>query len=180
MPDSSHAAAIAPTVDQVISLLSFLACRSLMYLPLKTGCASTQTWRSRSLIAQLVLTCDDADEAAAQLQSALARACPHVPPLMDPLVVAGPFGGGKRGAIARLGKLLQGVLAVAPVVTTKERPAGGSKCGERGCEPLGLQWTSEPRVLGCWAGIHASPSRRTHSTCVSKLSTTTIYRHGGR
>ena len=95
--------------------------------PLSPSSLSACPHRSR---AQVFLDSEDADEAAAQLQSALARACPHVPPLMDPLVVAGPFGGGKRGVLARLGKLLAGVLAAAPVVTTKERPAG-AKDGER-------------------------------------------------
>jgi hypothetical protein len=43
---------------------------------------------------------------------------------MDPLVVAGPFGGGKRAVLQALGRLLQGRLVAAPVLTTKERPEG--------------------------------------------------------
>lgn len=80
------------------------------------------TWPQ--LLLQVFVDSEDADEAAAQLQAALSRSCPMVPPLMDPLVVAGPFGSGKRGVLQQLVKLLPGVLAVAPVVTTKERPSG--------------------------------------------------------
>jgi hypothetical protein len=78
---------------------------------------------------QTFIESEDPDEAAAQLQSALASVSPLVPPLMEPLVVVGPFGGGKRGVLARLARMLSGKLAAAPVLTTKDRAAGDTGDG---------------------------------------------------
>lgn len=94
---------------------------------------------------QLVVEAGNLEAAAAQLQAALAGVTPLVPPLLQPLVVAGPFGSGKRGALARLAReLLPGRVAAPPVVTTKERPpgckdgaraglTGPTACSRRGC-----------------------------------------------
>ena len=85
---------------------------------------------------QVILECDEGGDldgaAASQLQAAFSQAWPSlVPPLMDPVVVVGPFGRGKRGVLQALGRLLQGRLAAAPVVTSKER-AEGEAHGEAG------------------------------------------------
>jgi xanthine/uracil/vitamin C permease (AzgA family) len=82
---------------------------------------------------------EDADSAAAQLQSALSRATPLVPPLMDPLVVVGPFGSGKRAVLQELAReLLPGLIAAAPVITTRERAAGAQDGGATGMESFDL------------------------------------------
>jgi hypothetical protein len=47
-----------------------------------------------------------------------------MPPLLQPLVVAGPFGSGKRAVLQRLFAVLQDVLAVPKVVTSKPHAPG--------------------------------------------------------
>eukprot|EP00879_Flechtneria_rotunda_P032088 GHRR01035240.1.p1 GENE.GHRR01035240.1~~GHRR01035240.1.p1 ORF type:complete len:660 (+),score=243.45 GHRR01035240.1:528-2507(+) len=70
---------------------------------------------------------DDPEQAFAQLQEPLSTACPKaMPSLLLPLVVAAPFGSGKRAVLQQLVKALPEVLSVPRVVTTKPRPLGSS------------------------------------------------------
>ena len=79
---------------------------------------------------QAVVEAPIVDEAAAQLQAALARATPCVPVPMLPVVLVGPFGCGKRAALLKLTReLLPGLVATPPVMTTRPR-ADGEKDGE--------------------------------------------------
>lgn len=71
------------------------------------------------------MTNDEPEEAFTQLQVPLSAACPWaMPPLLQPLVVAGPFGSGKRAVLQRLVALLPEVLAVPRVVTSKPHTPG--------------------------------------------------------
>jgi hypothetical protein len=74
---------------------------------------------------QALVCHDDPEEAFMQLQVPLAAAFPWaVPPVLQPLVVAGAFGSGKRCVLQRLVKSLPDILAVPKVVTSKPRAAG--------------------------------------------------------
>jgi hypothetical protein len=74
---------------------------------------------------QAVVANDDAEEAFTQLQVPLSALYPWaVPPLLQPLVVAGPFGSGKRSVLQRLVQSLPDVLAVPKVVTSKPHTPG--------------------------------------------------------
>jgi hypothetical protein len=75
-----------------------------------------------------VVTNDDPEEAFAQLQEPLSVASPWaMPPLLMPLVVAAPFGSGKRSVLLRLVKMLPDVFAVPRVVTSRPRASGSSE-----------------------------------------------------
>lgn len=74
---------------------------------------------------QAVVSNDDAEEAFTQLQVPLSASYPWaMPPLLQPLVVAGPFGSGKRSVLQRLVQSLPDVLAVPKVVTSKAHTPG--------------------------------------------------------
>ncbi len=74
---------------------------------------------------QAVVSNDDAEEAFTQLQVPLSASYPWaMPPLLQPLVVAGPFGSGKRPVLQRLVQSLPDVLAVPKVVTSKPHTQG--------------------------------------------------------
>lgn len=74
---------------------------------------------------QAVVTNEHAEEAFTQLQEPLSAAYLWaMPPLLQPLVVAGPFGSGKRAVLQRLVRSLPDVLAVPKVVTSKPHAAG--------------------------------------------------------
>lgn len=73
------------------------------------------------------MTNSDPEEAFAQLQEPLCVASPWaMPPLLMPLVVAAPFGSGKRAVLQRLVKMLPEVFAVPKVVTSKPRLPGSN------------------------------------------------------
>lgn len=77
------------------------------------------------LLLQALVTNDEAEEAFTQLQVPLSAALPWaMPPLLQPLVVAGPFGSGKRAVLQRLVAMLPDVLAVPKVVTSKPPTQG--------------------------------------------------------
>lgn len=77
---------------------------------------------------QAIVTNDDPEEAFAQLQEPLSVASPWaMPPLLMPLVVAAPFGSGKRAVLQKLVKMLPDVFAVPRVVTSKPRTPGSSE-----------------------------------------------------
>jgi len=64
---------------------------------------------------------------------------------MDPLVVVGPFGSGKRGVLGKLVReLMAGVVVAPPVTTTRGRVDGGGVDGESYGWMGGLGW------LGGW------------------------------
>ena len=108
------------------------------------------------LCAQVVVSADSADEAAAQLQTALSRATPVVPPLLEPLVVAGPFGSGKRGVLAKLAReLLPGRVAAPPIVTTKERPPGAKDGAPQALGSVADNWTALCPLSWRLACVHA-------------------------
>lgn len=76
-------------------------------------------------LVQACVTNDDAEEAFTQLQVPMSAALPWaMPPLLQPLVVAGPFGSGKRAVLQRLVAVLPDVLAVPKVVTSKPHTPG--------------------------------------------------------
>jgi guanylate kinase len=80
---------------------------------------------------QAVVTNDDPEEAFAQLQEPLSVASPWaMPPLLMPLVVAAPFGSGKRSVLQKLIKMLPDVFAVPRVVTSKPRAPGSTEGGK--------------------------------------------------
>lgn len=67
---------------------------------------------------------DDPEEGFAQLQQPLSAASPWaMPPLLLPLVVAAPFGSGKRAVLQKLCKMLPHVFAVPRVITSRPRAA---------------------------------------------------------
>lgn len=83
---------------------------------------------------QAVLTDDDPGEAVMQLQALLSQYQPSVlPPPLQPLVVCGPFGSGKRGAlqqlVARLGQQVQS----PKFLTTRPRDAAAAADNGEGC-----------------------------------------------
>lgn len=74
---------------------------------------------------QACVTSDEPEEAFSQLQVPLSEAFPGVvPPLLQPLVVAGPFGSNKRAVLQKLVAMLPDVLAVPKVVTSKPHLPG--------------------------------------------------------
>jgi hypothetical protein len=78
-----------------------------------------------AVLLQACVTNDDPEEAFTQLQVPLSAAYPWaMPPLLQPLVVAGPFGSGKRAALQRLVGMLPDVLAVPKLVTSKPHTPG--------------------------------------------------------
>jgi hypothetical protein len=91
---------------------------------------------------------DDPDEAFLQLQQPLAAAFPWaLPPVLQPLVVAAPFGSGKRAVLQRLVRTLPDLLAVPAVVTSKPRAAGD----EKGANVVGMPRASRatPLAVAC-------------------------------
>lgn len=75
---------------------------------------------------QAIVDHDDSEEAFLQLQQPLSAVAPaYMPALLQPLVVLGPFGSGKRLVLQQLMKLLPDVLAVPRVVTTHETATAG-------------------------------------------------------
>jgi hypothetical protein len=78
-----------------------------------------------AVLLQACVTNDDPEEAFTQLQVPLSAAYPWaMPPLLQPLVVAGPFGSGKCAVLQRMVGLLPDVLAVPKVVTSKPHAPG--------------------------------------------------------
>jgi hypothetical protein len=78
---------------------------------------------------QVVITNPDSNEAFAMLQDSLSSTWPWaMPSLYTPLVLAAPFGSGKRAVVQRLVRSLPGVLQVVPIVTS--RPRGPDEAGE--------------------------------------------------
>lgn len=87
-----------------------------------------------AMLFQACATNDDPEEAFTQLQVPLSAACPWaMPPLLQPLVVAGPFGSGKRAVLQRMVGLLLDVLAVPKVVTSKPHAPGQEEGGWHTC-----------------------------------------------
>jgi len=79
---------------------------------------------------QACVTNEEAEEAFTQLQVPLSSAYAWaMPPLLQPLVVAGLFGSGKRAVLQRLVALLPQVLAVPKVVTSKPHVPGKDEGG---------------------------------------------------
>jgi hypothetical protein len=74
---------------------------------------------------QVLITADDTAEAVSQLQGALSSTWPTaIPPVLDPLVVVGPFGSGKRAVLRELLQRLPEVVGFPHIVTTKQRNEG--------------------------------------------------------
>ena len=81
--------------------------------------------QSHVFFCQVLVTADDKAEALSQVQDALSAAWPSaIPPILDPLVVVGPFGSGKRAVLRDLLQRLPGVVGFPHVVTTKQRSEG--------------------------------------------------------
>ncbi len=83
---------------------------------------------------QAIITEEDGDEAWAQLQEPLSTHSPGiVPPLLAPLVIASPFGSGKRAVLQQLLRLLP-VLAVPRILTTRPRADGSTGAAAKGMQ----------------------------------------------
>lgn len=104
-----------------------------------------------------------------------------MPPLLQPLVVAGPFGSGKRAVLQRLVAVLPDVLAVPNVVTSKPHSPGkvegesaacaaihgATVCDEDQSTALGIpsRIFSMYKVLGVHSIVFAAHSMPHHVVC---------------
>lgn len=106
---------------------------------------------------QALVTDDQEDEAFVQLQVPLSGHSPAiVPPMMQPLVVVGPFGCGKRAVLQQLLGRLQGAAQAVAPLTTRPRPEDAPH-GEHPQSPNAPPFTPPQPASNCVTPVNAPP-----------------------
>eukprot|EP00775_Hariotina_reticulata_P013032 gene13032-13161_t len=135
---------------------------------LEKAAAQAQELEAARLV-QVVVSGDEPEEALAQLQEVLCVARPGaVPPLLLPVVVAGPFGSGKRAVLQKLIKALPNVIGIPKTVTSKPRPAGAPSAADMEVVSVEVaqemqaqgQFLLEQTVLGHVYGVTSAAVRK--------------------